>query len=102
MIAFIDDHREGYGVEPICAALEIAPSTYWSAKTRPPCARAVRDAHDLLLAAGVPVLGMIGNARSVRPQRLIEGSATLPEVVSDAGDPEHRLLGPGPRTPAAT
>jgi len=24
--------------------LEIAPTTYWSAKTRPPCARAVRDA----------------------------------------------------------
>ena len=64
--------------------------------------RPVRDAHDLLAAAGVPVLGMIGNARSVRPQRLIEGSATLPEVVPDAVDPEHRLLGPGPRRPAAT
>jgi putative transposase len=24
--------------------LEIAPTTYWSAKTRPPCARAQRDA----------------------------------------------------------
>ena len=33
-----------WGVEPICATLEIAPSTYWSAKGRPPCARAVRDA----------------------------------------------------------
>jgi putative transposase len=33
-----------WGVEPICDALEIAPTTYWSAKTRPPCARAVRDA----------------------------------------------------------
>lgn len=47
---FIDAHRTEvsgglrWGVEPICAALEIAPSTYWSAKTRPPCARAVRDA----------------------------------------------------------
>ena len=28
MIAFIDDHREVYGVEPICRALPIAPSTY--------------------------------------------------------------------------
>ena len=28
MIAFIDDHREAYGVEPICRALPIAPSTY--------------------------------------------------------------------------
>jgi transposase InsO family protein len=28
MIAFIDDHREVYGVEPICRVLPIAPSTY--------------------------------------------------------------------------
>ena len=28
MIAFIDDHRRAYGVEPICAVLPIAPSTY--------------------------------------------------------------------------
>jgi putative transposase len=28
MIAFIDGHREAYGVEPICRVLPIAPSTY--------------------------------------------------------------------------
>lgn len=28
MIAFIDDHRRAYGVEPICRELPIAPSTY--------------------------------------------------------------------------
>ena len=28
MIAFIDDHREVYGAEPICRVLPIAPSTY--------------------------------------------------------------------------
>ena len=28
MIAFIDDHRETYEVEPICRVLPIAPSTY--------------------------------------------------------------------------
>ena len=28
MIAFIDDHQEAYGVEPICRVLPIAPSTY--------------------------------------------------------------------------
>jgi putative transposase len=28
MIAFIDDHREAHGVEPICRVLPIAPSTY--------------------------------------------------------------------------
>jgi transposase InsO family protein len=29
MVAFIDAHREAYGVEPICAVLPIAPSTYY-------------------------------------------------------------------------
>ena len=33
-----------WGVEPICEALEIAPSTYYSKKSRPPSARALRDA----------------------------------------------------------
>ena len=28
MVGFITDHREQYGVEPICAVLPIAPSTY--------------------------------------------------------------------------
>ena len=28
MIAFVDDHREAYGVEPICKVLPIAPSSY--------------------------------------------------------------------------
>jgi putative transposase len=28
MIAFVDGHREAYGVEPICRVLPIAPSTY--------------------------------------------------------------------------
>jgi len=28
MIAFIDDHRAAYGVEPICRVLPLAPSTY--------------------------------------------------------------------------
>ena len=29
MVAFIDEHRAEYGVEPICAQLPIAPSTYY-------------------------------------------------------------------------
>lgn len=33
-MAFIDDHREAYGVEPICGVLPIAPSTYYSHKAR--------------------------------------------------------------------
>lgn len=43
MIAFIDTHRQVFGVEPICRVLQFAPSTYWAAKRRGPSARAVRD-----------------------------------------------------------
>ena len=48
MIAFIDDHRAVYGVEPICRVLPIAPSTYraHAAQRRDPgksSARARRD-----------------------------------------------------------
>jgi putative transposase len=34
MVAFIDQHREMYGVEPICAVLPIAPSTYFLRKAQ--------------------------------------------------------------------
>jgi putative transposase len=34
MVAFIDAHRGEYGVEPICAELPIAPSTYYENKAR--------------------------------------------------------------------
>ena len=48
-MAFIDAHRDRFGVEPICAVLcghgvGIAPSAYDAARTRQPSARAVRDA----------------------------------------------------------
>jgi putative transposase len=49
MVAFVDQHRDAYGVEPICAQLPIAPSTYFLHKAQhadPSCrsARAQRDA----------------------------------------------------------
>ncbi len=48
MSAFIDAHREEFGVVPICTVLTkhgcpIAPSTYYAARDRAPSARAVRD-----------------------------------------------------------
>jgi putative transposase len=49
MVAFIDGHRDAYGVEPICSVLPIAPSTYYehAARRANPAllpARAKRDA----------------------------------------------------------
>lgn len=43
MTAFIDQHRDRFGVEPICRELPIAPSTYYAQKTRAPSARHLRD-----------------------------------------------------------
>lgn len=44
IVQFIDRERGEFGVEPICATLRVAPSTYYAAKTRRPSARALRDA----------------------------------------------------------
>ena len=46
---FIEEHRDQFGVEPICHVLTehgipIAPSTYYEARNRPPSRRALRDA----------------------------------------------------------
>ena len=48
MRAFVDEHRENFGVEPICKVLQIAPSGYrkHAARRRDPsrrCRRALRD-----------------------------------------------------------
>ncbi|NYI40405.1 putative transposase [Demequina lutea] len=47
-MAFIDEHRSRFGVEPICRVLtehgcRIAPSGYYAARNRPDSARSVRD-----------------------------------------------------------
>jgi len=48
-VAFIDEVRDRFGVEPVCRVLTehgvtIAPRTYYAAKVRPRSARALRDA----------------------------------------------------------
>ena len=45
IVGFVDEHRDEFGVEPICTTLQVAPSTYYAAKRRQlaPSARAVRD-----------------------------------------------------------
>lgn len=47
-VEFVDSQREAHGVQPVLQALEqtpaeIAPSTYYAAKSRPESARAARD-----------------------------------------------------------
>jgi putative transposase len=72
--AFIDEYRDRFGVEPICRVLtehgcKIAPSTYYAHKSRPPSARAVRDAELVAKIREVffdrsKAVGSVGPARS--------------------------------------
>jgi putative transposase len=39
----IDVYKDRFGVEPICRTLQVAPSTYYAARSRPPSARQQRD-----------------------------------------------------------
>lgn len=53
MVAFIDAHRQEFGVEPICEVLEVAPSTYYAARGRPRSARGRRDEALIPVLVGV-------------------------------------------------
>jgi transposase InsO family protein len=43
--AFVDTHRDRFGVEPICREIEASASAYRARRTRPPSARTVRDGY---------------------------------------------------------
>ena len=42
-MVYIDLHRQEFGVEPICHVLQVAPSTYYAARTRAPSLRSRTD-----------------------------------------------------------
>ena len=82
VVAFVDDHRERFGVEPICRVLSehgvpIAPNSYYAHKVRPPSARAGRDARVLSEIVRVftgPTLGRgLYGVRKVHAQLAREG-----------------------------
>ena len=85
IVDYIDAHRDRVvegkklGVEPICEALreagvQIAPSTYYATKTRPPSARAVRDSElvEDIMVAHKANLGVYG-ARKIHAELNREG-----------------------------
>ncbi|GLX02378.1 hypothetical protein Misp02_64640 [Microtetraspora sp. NBRC 16547] len=73
----IDDLRDRFGVEPVCRVLDLPPSTYYAAKTRPPSARALRDREVLSLIEGVRDrrYAEVYGARRVHVQLKREGDA---------------------------
>ena len=74
VVAFVDDHGDRFGVEPICHVLTelgvpIAPHSYYAQRVRPPAARAVRDERVLAEIVRVHIdpklgRGLSGSARS--------------------------------------
>jgi putative transposase len=42
-VEFVEANRDEFGVEPICRTLQVAPSTYYAARSRPPSIRELRD-----------------------------------------------------------
>ena len=110
IVAYIDEHRDSLGVEPICRVLtaagtQIAPSTYYAAKTRAPSARSVRDTATTALIERVHEANYgVYRARKVHAQLRRDGHqvarCTVERLMRAAG-----LRGisraKGPRTPIA-
>jgi len=82
MVAFVDAHREAYGVEPICEVLPMAPSTYYvqRAQAADPTKRSARAQRDEKLLVEVERVFRenlcVYGARKVWKQLLREGHET--------------------------
>jgi hypothetical protein len=80
--AFIDEHRERFGVEPICETLDVSASAYYQRATGQRSARQIDDER---------LLGVIGELHEdqllrLRIQADVEGAAAL----RGAGRPQPR------------
>lgn len=95
MVAFIDDHRREYGVEPICAVLPIAPSTYYAHKAaeRDPQKRSSRAKRDERLKneirrvwkANFEVYGVRKVWRQLRRERFQVARCTVARLMAEMG-----------------
>ncbi|WP_170963571.1 IS3 family transposase [Cellulosimicrobium cellulans] len=116
LVDYIDQHREAFGVEPICRVLagsgmQVAPSTYYAAKTRTPSRRSVTDAATTTLIEQVHAenYGVYG-ARKVHAERRRRGQpvarCTVERLMRTAGlrgisrakGPRTTIPGSGPET----
>jgi len=97
LIAFINEHRDIYGVEPICRVLPIAPSTHrlHAARQRDPSLLPDRARRDLVLMEEINRVSeancSVYGARKVWRQLLREGQdvarCTVERLMGDLGLP---------------
>lgn len=95
MKAFIDDHREAYGVEPICKVLPIAPSTYYrqAARQADPAQRSARDQRDAVVMEQIQrvwdehfqVYGVRKVWRQLRREGLVVARCTVARLMRQMG-----------------
>ena len=95
MIAFVDDHRQTYGVEPICKVLPIAPSTYREhvAQRRDPAKLSARAQRDLKLkpeiarifAGNFAVYGARKVWRQLRRDGFVAARCTVERLMNEMG-----------------
>jgi putative transposase len=105
MVPFIDQHRSTYGVEPICAILPIAPSTYFLHKTQQaaPTTRSARRQRDDELRVAIQRVWdehhQVYGPRKVWRQLRREGTrvarCTVERLMRDMGLRGRRVVGRG-------
>ena len=101
MIAFIDDHRAVYGVEPICRVLPIAPSTYHAMSRGGAIRRACRPGRGGTRSCG-PRSGGSGRRTSGSTARARSGGSLRREGIAVARCTVARLMRQmGLRAPSA-
>jgi putative transposase len=99
VVAFIDANKDVFGVEPICRVLrlhdvaQIAPSTYYAAKSRPPSRRRIRD-EELLVEIrrihadrkrGRGLYGAVKMWRQLLRENIVVARCTVERLMRQAG-----------------
>jgi putative transposase len=95
MVSFIDDHREHYGVEPICEVIPIAPSTYYAhrAQQRDPARLSARAQRDAVLRPEIErvwqenfrVYGVRKVWRQLKREQIAVARCTVARLMGDLG-----------------
>ena len=90
-VAFIEEHRGEYGVEPICRELPIAPSTYYQhqARVRDPERRSEREKRDERLCGEIErvwgenfkVYGVVKVWKELRRQGIVAARCTVERLM---------------------